>query len=527
MKLLPLLLLVEICHCLRHNISLRSDGRKNFPLSTFGFFKGGILSVNIKNFSFRMGPASPAVKNPLFGFSLQRTSTDGVSSYMEKAAKVCLLDEQVVHASDDNILLFKFALNDKKGGKIEITRFGNENFKLVQIDDHFKEQGKWLGSEWARSHMSYLPNMMGLDKCLNNSKRRRELSFKSVNKSNTYSGNFTVNVTCSPQAGLYNLYFHNCKNYGNPDSVLVDLDLQMIEHNENTFLSAGEIPLPFMYGSMSAGFFLTALVWVAYLRQRWMWTYKIHWLMAVLMFIKSISIAFHALNFYYTGLEGFRVQSWAILYYVIHLLKGALLFTTIVLIGTGYFFMKHVLSSKEKKLFMLVIPLQVIANVALIISESTEEGYASYKKWYEITLLVDLLCCGAILLPVVWSIRHLSEAAKTDGKAAISLTKLKLFRQFYVMIVCYIYFTRIVVYLIKITVPFQFMWLDEFFTEAATFLFFASTGYRFRPVNNNPYLHLPQEEGEDDDIEMNDIEPSQSGYGENLTRVNKSEARST
>ena len=40
-------------------------------------------------------------------------------------------------------------------------------------------------------------------------------------------------------------------------------------------------------------------------------------------------------------------------------LKGALLFTTIVLIGTGYFFIKHVLSDRDKKIFMIVIPLQV------------------------------------------------------------------------------------------------------------------------------------------------------------------------
>jgi hypothetical protein len=47
------------------------------------------------------------------------------------------------------------------------------------------------------------------------------------------------------------------------------------------------------------------------------------------------------------------------------------------------------------------------------------------------------------------------EASSTDGKAAVSLEKLKLFRQFYVMVVCYIYFTRIIVYLLRITVPFQ------------------------------------------------------------------------
>lgn len=41
-------------------------------------------------------------------------------------------------------------------------------------------------------------------------------------------------------------------------------------------------------------------------------------------------------------------------------LKGAVLFITIVLIGTGWTFIKHILADRDKKLFMIVIPLQVI-----------------------------------------------------------------------------------------------------------------------------------------------------------------------
>ena len=56
--------------------------------------------------------------------------------------------------------------------------------------------------------------------------------------------------------------------------------------------------------------------------------------------------------------------------FVIHYrLKGALLFTTIVLIGTGYFFIKHVLSDRDKKIFLIVIPLQ--ASTHLCISQSS------------------------------------------------------------------------------------------------------------------------------------------------------------
>lgn len=47
---------------------------------------------------------------------------------------------------------------------------------------------------------------------------------------------------------------------------------------------------------------------------------------------------------------------------------------------------------------------QVLANVAYIIIESTEEGSSEYNLWKEILFLVDLICCGAILFPVVWSV---------------------------------------------------------------------------------------------------------------------------
>ena len=57
-----------------------------------------------------------------------------------------------------------------------------------------------------------------------------------------------------------------------------------------------------------------------------------------------------------------------------------------------------------------------------------------------------------VIVIIARSIRHLQDASETDGKAAMNLRKLKLFRHFYVMIVCYIYFTRIIVYLLQVRV---------------------------------------------------------------------------
>jgi len=140
---------------------------------------------------------------------------------------------------------------------------------------------------------------------------------------------------------------------------------------------------------------------------------------------------------------------------------------------------------------------KVFANIAYIVIHDTSESSKSYYTWKNIMILVDILCCGAILVPVVWSVRHLQEASQTDGKAAVNLQKLKLFQRFYIMIICYLYFTRLIVYLLEITLPFHYIWIHMLFSEVGSLTFFFFTGYQFRPGCNNPYLSVSQQ----DDLE--------------------------
>ena len=84
----------------------------------------------------------------------------------------------------------------------------------------------------------------------------------------------------------------------------------------------------------------------------------------------------------------------------------------------------------------------------------------------------------------------LAEALKTNT----ALGKLELFRGFYVTVVAFIYFTRIVVYLVKRTAPYESVWVAEALREGATLLFYATVGLKFRPVADNPYTQVEEEE---------------------------------
>uniref|UniRef100_H3A2D3 G protein-coupled receptor 107 n=1 Tax=Latimeria chalumnae TaxID=7897 RepID=H3A2D3_LATCH len=528
-----------------HHLTLKDDIRQKVHLNTFGFFKGGYMTVNMNSLSLK-GVDINSTDHSTLGFSLDRTSNDGFSTYLDEDVDYCILKKLPEHELSVTIFQLDFRsnvvnikssssnnnlpqiLSGQTGPSQEAAEKVEQpagSPKKTETDQSNKGQTGSSKSKKSLSNSAVSGPMCAAHD--NNqiklflSVLQAQLSIQShqlQNNKGLYSFQFHFNVSDVAQEGLYSLYFHNCySKEASSRQLRFDLDIKIEEKNPGSFLSAGEIPLPKLYISMAFFFLLSGGVWVHLLRKRRNDVFKIHWLMAALPFTKSLSLVFHAIDYYYISTQGFPIEGWAVVYYITHLLKGALLFITIALIGTGWAFVKHILSDKDKKIFMIVIPLQVLANVAYIIIESTEEGTTEYGLWKEILFLVDLLCCGAILFPVVWSIRHLQEASATDGKAAINLAKLKLFRHYYVMIVCYIYFTRIIAILIKFTIPFQWKWLYQLLDELATLIFFVLTGYKFRPASDNPYLQLPQDE---DDAEMDEV-LTLTGVTEGVKKVKK------
>jgi hypothetical protein len=80
----------------------------------------------------------------------------------------------------------------------------------------------------------------------------------------------------------------------------------------------------------------------------------------------------------------------------------------VVLIGTGWSYLKVFLADKEKKILMVVIPLQVMAEVAIIILDEDTPAARNWCAAYE------MIACG----------RHTADVMgrAADGRTAVVVT---------------------------------------------------------------------------------------------------------
>ncbi|CAD5333712.1 unnamed protein product [Arabidopsis thaliana] len=297
-------------------------------------------------------------------------------------------------------------------------------------------------------------------------------------------------------ADQYSLVFANCL-----QQVKISMDVRSAMYNlegkkgGRDYLSAGRTVLPKVYFLFSVIYFSLAATWIYVLYKKRLTVFAIHFFMLGVVVLKALNLLCEAEDKSYIKKTG-TAHGWDVLFYIFNFLKGITLFTLIVLIGTGWSFLKPYLQDKEKKVLMIVIPLQVVANFAQVVIDETGPYDQDWVTWKQIFLLVDVVCCCAVLFPIVWSIKNLREAAKTDGKAAVNLVKLTLFRQYYIVVICYIYFTRVVVYALETITSYKYMWTSVVASELATLAFYLFTGYKFRPEVHNPYFVVDDEEEE-------------------------------
>lgn len=331
----------------------------------------------------------------------------------------------------------------------------------------------------------------------------RLFNFRELSPPPASSHNYSYPVT-SPNE--YSLCFANCA----PESkVSMDVRTELFNLDDagsvKDYLSAGLTQLPTLYFLFSLIFCGFLGFWIYICIQNRLSVHRIHLLMGLLVVMKALNLLCAAEDKHYVKSTG-TPHGWDVVFYIFQFIRVVLLFTVIVLIGTGWSFLKPFLQEREKKVLMIVIPLQVLANVASVVIGETGPFIRDWVTWNQVFLLVDIICCCAIIFPIVWSIRSLRETSKTDGKAARNLAKLTLFRQFYIVVIGYLYFTRIVVFALRTIAAYKYQWVAYAAEEIANLAFYAVMFYMFRPVEKNEYFAIDDEEEEAAEMALRDEE---------------------
>lgn len=479
LSLLLLGLLFPLNEAMKHSFAVKKDSRTFIaPIGApFGFTQGGCFGIDVFDFGLTMSMKAKKKKNTPnqglddveAGLLLKRFATESeFANYHEQVtsnATMCIFDP--FRSTEEDL----FEDGDDLGDVSDVTTAGTDGIFIPLRND------------------APAPNVS-------------MYQFK------------------EKEEGLYFLMYQVCSKDGSEVHARIrttfELDFHYMNYdflgNEN-HLPAGESQLPHVFLYFSISYAILLGVWVSNIRKIQSGQmdgpmgrpkiYPIHQLMTVLLILKTLSVFFESVRYHYIRVSG-HAELWSVVYYTFAFLKGTFLFTVILLIGSGWSFVKPFLSNREKKVICLVLTLQVIDNIALVALSHEAEGERAYDDWSAVLHLVDILCCCAVLVPLVWQVNSLEKSLEgPDGGDAVpstadearTLSKLKLFRSFYLTVVAYIYFTRILIYVFATLLDYRHTWIRYFITELVTLLFYVVTGMRFRPMTENPYLSLDDQNG--------------------------------
>ncbi|GKZ01427.1 hypothetical protein MPSEU_001093500 [Mayamaea pseudoterrestris] len=473
----------------KHNVHINNGPSLIGPVGPpFGFLQGGVYELTINDFvlTFPTKQSTPVDA----GFYLQRFPNEAAFyRYMEQLR------------ANQTICSFELFRNDRS----------DDTF----VDDTFDEQQQEITS----AANGIILHAMEPTETL------ASLSF--APKSIRYQFK-------KGEEGLYFLLYQVCSY----DLDLADnvqstfrVDFQYVNYDsygEPSFLTAGEMRLPLVFFLFAVSYLVCAIVWLLHLRdvkqQHVLSVYKVHYIMTALVFTKFITTFVESLRYHGIRLYG-HAEGWTVIYYLLNTARSIFLFVVILLLGTGWSIVKPFLNKNEKQVVTGVLVLQVVTQVALIALEHEALGEVSYARWTAILHLVDILCCCAVLLPIVWQVNKLEktmgdesddliginysdqevatepdrEAALQDGDKGEILEKLHLFRSFYLLVVAYIYATRILVYLFISMLSYKYLWVRYFVVELVTLTFYVSAGMMFRPTSENSYASVKRDEEEEGD----------------------------
>jgi hypothetical protein len=158
--------------------------------------------------------------------------------------------------------------------------------------------------------------------------------FKEIAPDGTGKGSLTIDAD-----DQYTVLFSSCQ-----DGVEVTMEVRtemfnMRRSGAKEYLPVGLLPLPGIFAAASVVHFVFLGGWLFVCAKHCKTAGRIHAVMGALLLFKALKLACAAEDQWYVERTG-TPHGWDVAFYVFGFFKGILLFTVIVLIGTGWSFLK-------------------------------------------------------------------------------------------------------------------------------------------------------------------------------------------
>ncbi|CUE99405.1 membrane-associated protein, putative [Bodo saltans] len=498
-------LIIQPSQATNFTLTVKKDSRRVIDLGVFGYAANGKLFFELKDF-FLHDMDEYATATEKIGFTLDKVVSASFAR-QERAHAIKETKKDMGEDKDNVCFVDDSAVSPLKRFNIPLQEALNQAMTKYE---HKSAQG----SDTAAAADAAAPA----------APISKEAVQRQANELRGSLSGLSTTITIPEGAeGLYALFFYNCKKANkNKDPAHVSFKVAVSQYNvikgsigsdeeERNYLSVGEYPLSFMYTITALIFGGGLFYWHRVLYHSGPEVARnvrsIHHLMYLLVVLKVITLVLHVVVLTYRSSTGRMSAGLDYLFYFFQTVKGVALFTVIVLLGTGWSILKPFLSDRDRKLLLAILPLQILANIALAVIEEQSEGSKSWAQWRDALRLFDVACCCAVLLPVVWSIRSMKDGSSASKATQRSLARLKQFRTFYVAAVMFIYFTRIVIEFIGEYLPYTATWVAAFLYEVAAVLFYAFVARQFRPTAESILRAM----GNDEDDGVDDDEGTEGG----------------
>ncbi|CAH1414552.1 unnamed protein product [Lactuca virosa] len=190
--------------------------------------------------------------------------------------------------------------------------------------------------------------------------------------------------------------------------------------------------------------------------------------MGGLLLVNCVHFMCIAADLHYVKITG-SAHGLDVVFYIFQLMRAVIFSIVIVLISAGWFFWKPFLKREEKLVLMIVIVVEVWANVDPILPW---EAAVPYNK--QSGSFADVIYIFAIFFPMALSITSLNKICETDLNANRNVVKLWLFLM---STIVFVLITKILL----LALPTR--WEINVVKETTIFMFCMLMLYIFRPVD--------------------------------------------